>query len=357
MPSTDAPTPLDDGAGQFGRDLARQMFTPRIVGLLLCAICIGASLFEQATLPPEAVSAFMLINVVAWPLAARWHTQRSTRPMQAECVNLWLDTVSAGFWAAAMQGALLPGAVLAVNTSLNTAAMGGPRFMARGWLGHIAGYVLGGLVWGWRFEPMGGPLALLGALPALLGYPLLMGVFMHRLTQRLHVQRRELRFLSEHDSLSGVHNRRFFDHTLRLVFGQFLRHERSLALLVGDVDDFKRINDQHGHAAGDEVIRAFGAALAQCARSGDVVARLGGDEFVVLLFDANTEQSFQYARRSQEALFERLRHLSGLPEVRVSFGVAMARASMKHHGQWLEQADKALYRSKLHERGGVSQAG
>ena len=357
MSSTDTPAAHDDAPGQLGQDLAQQMLVPRVIGLLLCGVCVGATLFEQAMLPPLAAGALMLLNILAWPLAARWRTRRSSHPMRTECVNVWLDTVSAGFWIAAMQGALVPTAVLFVNTSLNTAAMGGPRFMARGWLGHAAGYALGGLAWGWHFDPIGGPLGLLGALPALLGYPLLMGIFMHRLTQRLHAQRRELRFLSEHDALSGVHNRRFFDHTLRLVFGQFLRHERPLSLLVGDVDDFKRINDQHGHAAGDEVIRAFGAALARCARSGDVVARLGGDEFVVLLFDADAEQAFQYARRAQEALCERLRQPGGLPEVRVSFGVAMARAGMKSHEQWLEQADKALYRSKQFERGGVSEAG
>lgn len=346
MPSTATSDTPDEKTGQLGRDLARQMLQPRILGLLLCAICVGTTLLEQGHLSPYVVGLLILLNVMVWPVLAHWHTARSARPMWTESVNLWIDTVSAGFWVMAMQGSLVPAAALIMNTSLNTAAMGGPRFMVRGWAGHLVGIVLGGLVWGWRFEPLGGQLSMLGTLPALLGYPLLMGVLMYQLTQRLQAKRRELRFLSEHDALSGVHNRRYFDQTLRQVFSQHQRHERSLSLLVGDVDDFKRINDLQGHAAGDEVIRRFGDALTRNARAGDVVARLGGDEFVVLLFDADAEQAFHYARRAQ----------AQMGEVSVSFGVAMARQNMKTHEHWLEQADKALYRSKAQDRGGVSLA-
>ena len=347
MSVTAASAPTGESHPTLGRDLAGQMLRPRLVGLALCALCIAATLWEQRTAHPYTAGALILLNLMAWPAVAWWHTQRSTKPMKAECVNLWLDTVSAGFWAAAMQGSLVPTAVLVMNTSLNTAAMGGPRFVVRGWLGHATGLVIGGWVWGWHFQPVSGPLSVLGTLPALLGYPLLMAIFMHRLTQHLHAQRRDLRFLSEHDALSGVHNRRFFDQTLRQVFSQFQRRERPMSLLVADVDDFKHINDRQGHAAGDEVIRRLGEVLARNARAGDVVARLGGDEFVVLLFDTDAEQAFHYARRVQVQM----------GEVSASFGVAMARASMKSHEHWLEQADRALYRSKAHDRGGVSLAG
>lgn len=345
MSSTDAAAP-GEAPRPLNRYLAAQMLRPRVVGLLLCGLCVGTTLWEQGQLNPYLVGVLMLLNMAVWPVVARWRTLHAAKPMRTESVNLWLDTVYGGFWVAAMQGALVPAAVLVMCTSLNTAAMGGPRFMVRGCLGQMLGLLLGIALWGWQFQPISGPLAVAGSLPALLGYPLLMGIFMHRLTQHLHAQRRELRFLSEHDALSGVHNRRFFDQTLRQVFSQFQRKERALSLLVADIDDFKRINDHRGHAAGDEVIRQLGDVLARNARAGDVVARLGGDEFVALLFDTDAEQAFRYARRVQ----------AQMGEVSASFGVAMARPSMKTHEQWLEQADKALYRSKAQDRGGVSLA-
>ncbi len=349
---TESPAPLR----ARGQDLARRIRGPRMVGVLLCAACILSALPQR----PIALGYWFLtaLFVFGWPQLAYFWATRSANPLRAEKINLWLDAAFVGCFAAAIEFALVPSAALLMATSLSNVTVGGLRFVLVGLSGHLTGAALGVLIWGAHFSPAGDTTALLGALPLLVLYPLLMGSMLYRLASRLNDNRRELRYLSEHDALSGVHNRRFFDQYLRQIFSQFLRHERSLSLLVGDVDDFKRINDRHGHAAGDEVIRQFGLALSQCARAGDVVARLGGDEFVVLLSDADAEQAFHYARRVQERLCQLMAHAQGdLPEIRVSFGVAMARRHMKSHEHWLEQADRALYRTKAGDRGGVTLAG
>ncbi len=336
-----------DGARRFAQDLARHTRTARALGVLLSAVAIVPTLWEQGRLSLPWIGVLLALNLLVWPQLAYLRTRRSGNAMRTEAVNLWLDALYCGGWIALMQGVLVPSVALVMATSLTNASMSGPRGLVVSWVGHATGVLLGSLSLGWGFAPDSSNLAVLSSLPLIMGYPLLMACFMHRTNLRLNTKRRELRFLSEHDALSGVHNRRFFDQTLRQVFSQFQRHERALSLLVGDVDDFKRINDSQGHAAGDGVIRRFGEALTRNARGGDVVARLGGDEFVVLLFDTDAEQAFHYARRVQ----------TDMGNVSISFGVATARRSMKNHEHWLDQADKALYRSKAHDRGGVSLAG
>jgi diguanylate cyclase (GGDEF)-like protein/PAS domain S-box-containing protein len=92
-----------------------------------------------------------------------------------------------------------------------------------------------------------------------------------------------LRHLADHDPLTGLRNRRLFEHDLRLQVARSQRYGEQAALMVIDLDGFKKINDDHGHIVGDETLRAVGRALSRRLRQTDLVARLGGDEFAVLL--------------------------------------------------------------------------
>ena len=92
-----------------------------------------------------------------------------------------------------------------------------------------------------------------------------------------------LRHLADHDPLTGLRNRRLFEHDLKLQVARSQRYAEQAALLVIDLDEFKRINDEHGHAVGDRTLRTVARALTRRLRQTDLVARLGGDEFAVLL--------------------------------------------------------------------------
>jgi diguanylate cyclase (GGDEF)-like protein/PAS domain S-box-containing protein len=100
----------------------------------------------------------------------------------------------------------------------------------------------------------------------------------------------ELRFLAHHDPLTGLTNRSIFNDRLDSALRAAHRHQNTLALLFLDINDFKGINDVHGHAMGDRVLCMIARRLESCVRETDTVARMGGDEFTVLLTDIHSEE-------------------------------------------------------------------
>jgi diguanylate cyclase (GGDEF)-like protein len=156
----------------------------------------------------------------------------------------------------------------------------------------------------------------------------------------------ELRRLAQVDGLTGAVSRRAFLLEAEKAISVFIRHQRPSALVMLDVDHFKRVNDAHGHPAGDAVLRAIGGCLAGMARPNDVVGRLGGEEFAVLLNDTGLEEARVAAERYRAAL-EGL-NIAHEPVLRVtaSFGIAGLGADCVEPGAWLERADLRLYAAK-----------
>ncbi|HUF28545.1 MAG TPA: GGDEF domain-containing protein [Gemmatimonadaceae bacterium] len=157
------------------------------------------------------------------------------------------------------------------------------------------------------------------------------------------------------DPLSGCLNRRGFDQQLHRELARASRSGGELAMLAIDVDNFKEINDGHGHLVGDDVIREIGAVLRGRARTGDVVARLGGDEFALLLPDTDEEGARHLAQRIREA-FQEFRFRTGRQTVgvAVSMGVAATLGSGDGSAEDLRaRADEALYAAKRRGRDAI----
>lgn len=163
-----------------------------------------------------------------------------------------------------------------------------------------------------------------------------------------------IRELMQTDPLTGVGNRRRLDETLAAEVERSQRHERLLCLLMVDVDHFKDVNDHHGHAMGDEVLKRLAMLLRECCRQSDLVARFGGEEFVVLLPDTSLESAVACAERIRQQL-ESQPLVGQVGRVTASFGVAM-RAVDEDGGALLRRADQALYRSKKEGRNRVTQS-
>lgn len=165
--------------------------------------------------------------------------------------------------------------------------------------------------------------------------------------------------LSRSDPLTGLANRRHFDEIKETEFRRAMRLGQPLAVLMCDVDFFKRYNDHYGHAQGDQCLRIVADTLNTVfARAGEVVARLGGEEFVVLLPGVDADSAQRSAVRLQQRLAEReIPHEASAvsPLVTLSIGVAgFDRDSMDQFDQLLRRADEALYRAKSQGRNCIS---
>ena len=146
------------------------------------------------------------------------------------------------------------------------------------------------------------------------------------------------------DPLTGVLNRRRFDEQFAVEVERQHRTERPLALVLLDLDRFKRINDSHGHEAGDRVLREFAAVLEDETRAVDVVARLGGDEFAVLAPETDGAEAAILAERLRERV--RACFADRPVPLTVSAGVAIAPNDGPGPIELSRAADRALYRAK-----------
>ena len=156
--------------------------------------------------------------------------------------------------------------------------------------------------------------------------------------------------LSSRDALTGLANRRAFELALSREVDRVARSGEPALLLALDIDHFKRVNDTHGHAAGDQVIQTVARALAESVRPMDLVARVGGEEFAIILpscASAFGQTVAERVRRRVERMPAAL--LPGGQEVRVTVSVGGAFAPQwvrSTPALWLERADQQLYRAK-----------
>ncbi len=166
---------------------------------------------------------------------------------------------------------------------------------------------------------------------------------------------RNLEALVNLDGLTQVANRRCFDAKLKEEWNRLAREQRSLALILFDLDSFKNYNDCYGHLAGDDcLIKVAQAVQKTVDRAGDLVARYGGEEFVILLPNTNSEGAILVAVRVQSAIAVlRIPHeQSGVkPVVTVSLGITALVPTMEVQPETLvAQADQALYKAKQQGR-------
>ncbi len=167
----------------------------------------------------------------------------------------------------------------------------------------------------------------------------------------------QLRDLALRDTLTGLPNRRALTDRLVASLIRSQRTREPVALLFIDLDGFKRVNDEFGHAAGDEVLREVAIRLLNAVRESDVVARLGGDEFVVLLdTEVHLGVPELVCQRIFEALMTPCEFPGGQAEVGASIGVAMEPTPPDYAGELLKRADAAMYEAKRAGKGCVRYA-
>ena len=162
----------------------------------------------------------------------------------------------------------------------------------------------------------------------------------HKLQEQLHEQ-------AIRDPLTGLYNRRYLDETIKRELTRAERYHQPVGIVMCDLDDFKLVNDTHGHLAGDEVLRVVAELLNKHSRRSDIVCRFGGEEFLMFLPDMPPAVAYQCAETLRTELAAK-RITLGAAEIRVtaSFGVAAFPVHGKTQDDLIGAVDAAMYQAK-----------
>lgn len=160
---------------------------------------------------------------------------------------------------------------------------------------------------------------------------------------------------SKYDSLTGLHNRNFFDEFLKREAARAERHALELSLLFFDLDDFKKVNDTYGHLAGDLILKNVAAIINEEIRIEDFAARYGGEEMVVILPQTGKIQGLILGERIRESIEAKTHQFKQQPiKITVSGGLATFPGDTRSGDQLLKLADNALYEAKSAGKNNIS---
>lgn len=161
----------------------------------------------------------------------------------------------------------------------------------------------------------------------------------------------QLERLATTDPLTGLYNRRRLLVALDAEWGRFQRYHRPVSVLMVDVDHFKDVNDRHGHAVGDEALKAMANACLHGTRKADIVGRVGGEEFAIVLPETSLSRAKIVAERVRKHIAAQTVSARGIAfQITASIGIAEATASMRGTEALMNAADQALYQAKAQGR-------
>lgn len=159
-------------------------------------------------------------------------------------------------------------------------------------------------------------------------------------------QKEEYVRLAISDSLTQLFNKGYFEYRLRLECDRSRRNQQPLTLIALDLDNFKQVNDRHGHGMGDELLVGVGKVMRDATRSIDCPCRVGGDEFIVILPQTDVEGAGTVAERLRQGVLDLVKKKGLATTVSVSCGISAYSPTMEDPAQLVEQSDAALYKAK-----------
>lgn len=340
---------LDEAARTVEEGIAifRCIFTVLLILLNLAEHSTGPPLLLRTLVLGVAVAAFITSVVVVREARKPANSIRNLARFSVGLDGLLLMTPAIGYCIAPVDSSYLtlpgiPILYLAVVVS-------GLRYF-RGVLFYSLG-VYGLVACGWLGVDflVGNPPQLIEILYYALHFvsASLLALILSTQTRRLTLSGATNALTANVDGLTGVKNRRFLRSYLDEAVGQALKSSKPLSVVMADIDHFKSINDTHGHAAGDAVLKAVANAISGTLREGDLVARYGGEEFSLVLSGANSAVAGEVAERVRGAIEALIvstgdQHLS----VTISLGAAEFQPGDADVGSLLRRADAALYQAK-----------
>ncbi len=326
--------------------IAKRFHVPRTIASLLGFITVSATFYQLKLDLVFYVGP--LLQGLFWPHIAYFLTKRFHADGYSERKSLLVDSFLGGIWIPFMAFNVLPTVVLSTTLWLNNISAEGPRFFLKGFIAQLCGLILGILIIGFRWLPESSMTVILACIPILLLYPIAVASISYKLSKALSNQKRVLAHLSQHDALTSLYNRGYWEVLSVQEFKNNKSFEEPCCLIFLDVDHFKHINDTYGHTTGDEVLRKVGKIIRDNLRPLDIPGRYGGEEFGIVLPETEKEVAIGVAEHLRKAIEESLIATSNQAciEITVSIGLAQLTNHIKTYDQWLESADSALYQAK-----------
>ena len=308
------------------------------------------------------------LHLLAYPHLVYWRARRSPRSQQAEVDNLTLDCLLFGLLMGALRFPLWIAFTVYIASTMNITISRGWHGLLRSQLAFFGGALATVAVSGWNPSPDTGWPSIWLCVIGNAVYLSCIGVVAHSRNQQLRETREALRAgelaLTERvaeiqalqdklqeqavrDPLTGLFNRRYLESTIVQELARCRREGLPLALVMIDVDHFKRVNDTFGHPAGDRVLKALANRLQQAVRASDSACRYGGEEFILLLPGMDMETARARADRWRQAFSA---DTVACGDLRIQATISMGIAAFPEHGDSLAAltrcADLALYEAK-----------
>jgi diguanylate cyclase len=329
------------------RGFATRIYPGRAIGLILTFISFYPAM--QSTDQPLWVWCGFATYCFLWPHIAFFYSSFFKDDLPAGKRQLIFDAFICGFWVAAIDFNLIPGAVILTMVALNNISTGGLVFVAVGFLIECLGLAVGVAVFGWNPHFESSLYDSLASLPTLVLYPLTIGFMNYQFAIRIYEQKKQLHQLSRIDGLTGLYNRRYWQSRALEEFERCNRNSQKSVLIMIDIDHFKAVNDTFGHNTGDDVIRGLGDILQHQLRNIDITGRFGGEEFAVILTGTDLQVGKKIAERLRAAVANQIIGENTSVKCTISLGVAEIDGKMRSLEDWISAADSALYSAK--ERG------
>ena len=177
----------------------------------------------------------------------------------------------------------------------------------------------------------------------------LAGLYLEEALPVLHAKRlaTNLHEMATKDALTGLANRRFLDTNINPLLAGIKRRKTSMGVLMCDLDFFKQVNDEYGHAVGDEVLKTLAVIMQEAVRASDIVIRYGGEEFLILLTDCEMKKATEVAEKIRETVEEQLFRIEDI-RIRKTLSIGVSIYPIDGEGFWecVKHADIALYQAK-----------
>ncbi len=326
------------------QQMYQRVYPLRMMGMGLGGVVVAVVLWQRQASALAWLG--MVLPCFVWPHVAYQLSRRSADPYRAEIRNLLADSALAAALVPLMHFSLLPSVLLCTLTLVDKITTGIRGLWARSIPAMLAGGAAGTVLTGVHWAPESSMPIILACLPVMALHTLSVSMVSYRLIRKVSHQNLLLDELRRVDTLTGLYGRGHWQEQAEAALRGHHASNGPACMLMMDIDNFKQINDQHGHTVGDEVIRAVAHVVRGNVRASDCAGRYGGDEFAILLTGMVIEEAVAVAERIR-AQTEAIR-LRDLPALRMTTSIGVAAAHHRHGNlrAWMDAADGALYVAK-----------